>query len=267
MQQLLQHLGDGRTFLLRVPAPGPQAGRLLIRTYQSLVSAGTERMLVNFGKAGWIGKARQQPEKVRAVLNKIRSNGLLETFQAVRAKLSQPIPLGYCQVGMVVDAGEADWVRQGERVISNGPHAEVVSIVHALCAKVPDGVSDEAATFTPLAAIALQGINLLNAAKGDRVVVTGLGLIGQLAVRILCAQGCEVLGFDPAAERRALAEQHGAKTVSPNTDPVAAALQASETRGFTEYDLIPANWWFIGSSCLALLVILRVRVWQLSRPE
>ena len=259
MFQLLQHLGDGRTILAEVPAPGPRRGALLIRTTRSLISAGTERMLVDFGKAGWIGKARQQPEKVRAVISKIRAEGLFETMRAVRAKLQQPIALGYCQVGRVMDAGDdgsrfsgpgsrekaggstnqeqatdnqelfTDAFRVGDRVVSNGPHAEVVSVAHDLCAKVPDAVSDEAASFTPLGAIALQGINLLAPASGDKVVVTGLGLIGQLAVRILRAKGCEVLGLDPSPERRALAEKSGAKTAEG--DPVTAALSWSNGKG------------------------------------
>lgn len=229
MKQLLQHLGDGRTMLIDVPAPGPREGALLIQTTRSLISAGTERMLVDFGKAGWIGKARQQPEKVRAVLNKIRANGLLETLRAVRAKLGQPIPLGYCQVGRVIDNGGAGWIAAGDRAISNGPHAEVVSIPQDVCAKVPPAVSDEAAAFTPLCAIALQGIGLLSVSPGDRVVVTGLGLIGQLAVRILRASGCEVLGIDPSAERRALAEKAGARVIEG--DPVHAALSWTNGQG------------------------------------
>lgn len=229
MLQLLQHLGDGRTILSKVPAPGPRQGALLIRTTRSLISAGTERMLVDFGKAGWIGKARQQPEKVRAVLNKVRANGLIETVRAVRAKLGQPIPLGYCQIGEVIDASGAGWIAAGDRAISNGPHAEVVSVQQDLCAKVPLGVTDESATFTPLCAIALQGINLLAVSPGDKVVVTGLGLIGQLAVRILRTSGCEVLGVDPSPERCALAEKSGARTAEG--DPVTAALSWTNGQG------------------------------------
>lgn len=256
MKQLLQYLGTGETVVNVVPAPGPRPGALLIRTSCSLISAGTERMLVDFGKAGWIGKARQQPEKVRAVLAKIRANGFAETWRAVRSKLAQPIPLGYCQVGVVVVVGDETGdgglmteeggrmaerggpeigghetgtgaFRVGDRVVSNGPHAEVVSVSQNLCAKIPDAVGDEAATFTPLAAIALEGIHLLAPGPGEKVVVTGLGLIGQLAVRILRAKGCEVLGLDPSAERRKLAEQSGATTAGG--DPVIAAL--SWTRG------------------------------------
>lgn len=234
MFQLLHHLGDGKTTVLDVPAPGAQPGALLIRTTRSLISAGTERMLVDFGRAGWIGKARQQPEKVRAVLNKIRANGVMETVRAVRSKLAQPIPLGYCQVGQVVDAGGNVAAARpafvvGDRVVSNGPHAEVVTVGSHLCAKIPDRVSDEAATFAPLAAIALEGVHLLAPQPGDRVVVTGLGLIGQLAVRILRAMGCEVLGLDPSPERRALAEKSGARTVGG--DPVVAALSWTGGKG------------------------------------
>jgi predicted dehydrogenase len=231
MLQLLQNLRDGRTLLENVPAPGPSAGTLLIQTSRSLVSAGTERMLVNFGRASWLGKISQQPEKVRAVLAKVRAEGPLATWSAVRSKLNQPIPLGYCQVGRVLDAGGADWVRAGERVLSNGPHAQIVSMSQGMCAKIPDGVDDESATFTPLAAVALQGINLVEAKPGDQVLVMGLGLIGQLAVRILRAAGCDVMGFDPSAERRKLAERCGARIAAEGADPVTAALSWSNGQG------------------------------------
>lgn len=231
MRQLLQHLGDGRTLLIAAPAPGPRSGALLIRASRSLVSAGTERMLMDFGRAGWIGKARQQPEKVRAVLDKMRAEGPLATWRAVRAKLDQPIPLGYCHVGVVVDAGGARGFSPGDRVVSNGPHAEVVSVVQDLCARIPDGVEDEAAAFVPLAAIAWEGIGLLKVEPGHKIVVIGLGLIGQIAVRILRLLGCEVLGLDPSAERRALAERHGAVTAGPGVDADIAALAWTGGRG------------------------------------
>ena len=233
MLQLLQNLGSGQTELAPVPAPGPQAGHILIQTTRSLVSLGTERMLVEFGRANWLNKARQQPEKVRAVLQKVRSDGLLATFSAVRSKLSQPIPLGYCQVGRVIDAGNTSGVTKGDRVISNGPHAEVVSVRASLVVKIPPAVSDEQAAFTPLAAIALQGIGLLAPQAGDRVVVTGLGLIGQLAVQILLAKGCRVFGVDPDSVKCAMAAQAGADVfvLAKDTDPVAAGLAWSQGQG------------------------------------
>ncbi|MFN5057660.1 MAG: bi-domain-containing oxidoreductase [Verrucomicrobiota bacterium] len=210
MRQLIQHLGSGRTELVDAPAPGPRRGRLLVRASRSLVSLGTERMLVEFGRAGWLSKARQQPEKFRAVLAKIRTEGLLPTLAAVRSKLAQPIPLGYCHVGEVLDAGQVPGFAVGNRVVSNSPHAEVVSADPAFAARVPAAVSSEHAAFTPLAAIALQGLRLVDARRGETVVVMGLGLIGQLAVRLLLARGVVVVGVDPDEAKRAVAAQAGA---------------------------------------------------------
>ena len=210
MRQLIQHLGSGRTELVDAPAPGPRRGRLLVRASRSLVSLGTERMLVEFGRAGWLSKARQQPEKFRAALAKVRTEGLFPTLAAVRSKLAQPIPLGYCHVGEVLDAGQAPGFAVGDRVVSNSPHAEVVSADPAFAARVPAAVSSEHAAFTPLAAIALQGLRLVDARRGETVVVMGLGLIGQLAVRLLLARGIVVVGVDPDEAKRAVAAQAGA---------------------------------------------------------
>jgi predicted dehydrogenase/threonine dehydrogenase-like Zn-dependent dehydrogenase len=210
MRQIVQHLGSGRTELLDVPAPGPRSGRLLVRATRSLVSLGTERMLVEFGRGGWLSKARQQPEKFRAVLAKVRSEGFFATVGSVRRKLAQPIPLGYCHVGQVIDAGVVPGFAAGDRLVSNSPHAEVVSADPAFSARVPDGVSDEHASFTPLAAVALQGLRLLDAKSGETVVVMGLGLIGQLAVRLLRAGGVNVIGVDPDQAKLAAARRAGA---------------------------------------------------------
>ena len=210
MRQLIQHLGSGRTELVDAPAPGPRRGRLLVRASRSLVSLGTERMLVEFGRAGWLSKARQQPEKFRAVLTKMRTEGLFTTLAAVRSKRAPPIPLGYCHVGEVLDAGQVPGFAVGDRVVSNSPHAEVVSADPAFAARVPNGVPAEHAAFTPLAAVALQGIRHIDARPGDTVVVMGLGLIGQLAVRLLRARGIKVVGVDPDEAKRADAKHAGA---------------------------------------------------------
>jgi len=193
-----------------VPAPGPRPGRLLVRATCSLVSLGTERMLVEFGRGGWLSKVRQQPEKFRQVLAKARAEGIFATVAAVRGKLARPIPLGYCHVGQVLDAGDLPGFAIGDRVVSNSPHAEVVSADPAFAARVPAAVSDEQAAFTPLAAVALQGLRPIAAGPGDTVVVMGLGLIGQLAVRLLRARGIRVVGVDPDEAKRAAAAQAGA---------------------------------------------------------
>jgi predicted dehydrogenase/threonine dehydrogenase-like Zn-dependent dehydrogenase len=234
MKQVLQSLRDGSTEVAEVPAPAGGRGRLLVRTTHTVISTGTERMLVEFGKAGVIAKARQQPDKVRAVVEKMHTDGVVATLNAVRNKLAQPIALGYCNVGEVVEVGAGvTGFAVGDRVASNGSHAELVSVPVNLCAKVPVGVSDEFASFTPLGAIALQGIRLAAPTLGECVVVTGLGLVGLLTVQLLRANGCRVLGLDFDSTRLALARSFGAETVdlSGGQDPVGAALAFSRGRG------------------------------------
>ena len=234
MKQILQSLKTGATEVADVPCPAVQRGQLLIRSTHTLISAGTERMLVAFGKAGWIDKARQQPDKVRMVLDKIQTDGLLPTVEAVFNKLDQPLPLGYCNVGTVLETGPGvTGFAAGERVVSNGKHAEVVSVPVNLCAKAPDTVSDEEAAFTVLGAIALQGIRLVNPTLGEAVAVTGLGLIGLMTVQLLRAHGCRVLGIDFDPAKLALARHFGAQVVdlAAGQDPVAAAQTFSRGRG------------------------------------
>lgn len=234
MKQVLQSLKDGSTEVIDVPAPRPGAGEVLIRTSCSVISTGTERMLVDFGRAGWIRKARSQPDKVRQVLDKIRTDGFGSTLATVRSKLDQPLAMGYCNSGTVIAVGSGvTGFRPGDRVASNGRHAEVVSVPQNLCARVPDTVGDEAAAFTVIGSIALQGIRLLAPTLGECVAVTGLGLIGLIAVQLLRAQGCRVIGFDPDAGRCRLAESYGALTVNSvdSGEILAAAAQFSRGRG------------------------------------
>lgn len=234
MKQILQNLKTGATELVNLPIPSAKPGQLLITTTHSLVSAGTERMLVEFGKAGWIEKARQQPDKVRMVVDKIKTDGLQPTLQAVFNKLDQPMPLGYCNLGRVTEVGKGvTGFELGDRVISNGKHAEVVSVPINLCAKVPDCVSDEEAVFTVLGAISLQGIRLVQPTLGETIVVTGLGLIGLVTVQLLRANGCRVLGLDFDKDKLKLARQFGAEVVdlAAGQDPVKAAELYSRGRG------------------------------------
>jgi len=232
--QLLQNLASGETLVADVPAPQVARGTLLIATRASLVSAGTERMLVDFGRAGWIDKARQQPEKVRQVLDKVRTDGVFATLEAVRSKLDQPLALGYCNAGVVLEVGAGvEGFAVGDRVVSNGPHAEIVRVGKNLCARIPEGVSDEAAAFTVLGAIGLQGIRLAAPTLGECFVVTGLGLIGLLTVQLLRAHGCRVLGIDFDAGKLALAQRFGAEVcdLGHGEDPVARAMAFSVGRG------------------------------------
>jgi len=234
LKQIFQSLKTGATEVVEVPIPKISPGSLLIETSHTLVSAGTERMLVEFGKAGWIDKARLQPDKARMVLDKIKTDGLQPTLEAVLSKLDQPLPLGYCNVGRVAELGSGVLgFAVGDRIVTNGKHAEVVSVPLNLCAKVPDAVTDEEAVFTVLGAIALQGIRLVQPTLGEAVVVTGLGLIGLLTVQLLRATGCRVLGVDFDAEKLAMARQFGAEVVdlSAGQSPIMAAKVFSRERG------------------------------------
>ncbi|PMO62219.1 dehydrogenase [Vibrio breoganii] len=232
MKQVLQNISNGETSLVDVPCPQAKSNNLLIATSKSLVSVGTERMLIDFGKANFIDKARQQPDKVKMVLGKIKTDGLMPTVEAVRSKLDQPLPLGYCNVGRVLDNGGTGF-EVGTRIVSNGNHAEVVRVPKNLCAKVPDNVDDESASFTVLGAIGLQGVRLINPTLGECVVVTGLGLIGLITVQLLRANGCRVLGIDFDSSKCELARKLGAETVdlSNGEDPIKAAEVFSRGRG------------------------------------
>lgn len=185
-------------------------------------------MLLEFGKGNLLQKALQQPEKVKQVLDKIQTDGLVSTLETVSNKLGKKIPLGYCNVGRVLE-GQAEGFCVGDRVASNGHHAEIVAVPRNLCAKIPDEVDDESAAFTVIGAIALQGIRLIKPTLGETVAVTGLGLIGLVAVQLLRANGCRVIGIDYDSKRLALAEKFGAKTIdlSKGEGAVSGAMQLS----------------------------------------
>jgi len=234
MKQVLQHLRSGDMEIAEVPCPQVCEEKLLIQTRSSLISAGTERMLVEFSKANLFSKARQQPEKVKQVLDKIKTDGFLSTLEAVFRKLDEPISLGYCNAGVVLEIGEGvQGFQPGDRVVSNGPHAEIICVPKNLCAKIPDDVTDEQAAFTVLSSIALQGIRLAKPTFGEKFVVFGLGLVGLLTVQLLKANGCEVMGVDINAERLKMAEGLGAKTVKVGEggDPVVAVNAWTDGQG------------------------------------
>jgi predicted dehydrogenase/threonine dehydrogenase-like Zn-dependent dehydrogenase len=234
VRQILQDMTKGATFIVEAPSPVASRESLLINSVVSLISAGTERMLVGFGKASMLDKACQQPEKVKMVLEKIQTDGLMTTIKAVQSKLSQPLPLGYCNVGVIAEIGAGvDGFVVGDRVVSNGPHADVVRVNKNLCARIPDAVDDESAAFVIVASIGLQGIRLAQPTLGEAFVVTGVGLIGLLTLQMLHAQGCRVLAIDFDESKLALARQFGAATCNPaaGEDPVAAGLVLSRGKG------------------------------------
>jgi predicted dehydrogenase/threonine dehydrogenase-like Zn-dependent dehydrogenase len=219
MHQIIQSFKTGETILENIPAPEVKKGQVLIQTTRSLVSLGTERMLVEFGKSNLISKARQQPDKVKQVLDKIKTEGLMPTLEAVFNKLEQPLPLGYCNVGKVIAVGEGvSEFQVGDRVASNGAHAEVVCVPKNLVAHIPNNVSDEEAAFTVIGSIGLQGIRLLNPTFGETIVVVGMGLIGLLTAQMLKANGCQVIGVDIDQSKLDLAKSWGIVPFNPKTD-------------------------------------------------
>ena len=230
MNQVLQHLGTGVLARHQVPCPQPRAGQLLIESRSSLISPGTERMLVEFGRGNWLAKARQHPDRVRQVIEKVCADGAAATLEAVRAKLDREMALGYANAGVVVRGGhQTGGFRVGDRVVSNGPHAEMAAVSRNLCARIPETVSDEEAPFAVLAAIALEGLRLAAPTLGERFVVTGLGLVGLLAAQLLRQAGCRVLGLDFNPARLELARRWGVETfrLEPG-DPAAVEGRARE---------------------------------------
>lgn len=237
MKQVINDLRSGDIDLIETPRPHCKKGHVLVQSQSSLISSGTERMVVEFGRANILSKAQSRPDKVAQVLNKLKTDGVLPTLEAVFSKLDEPLPLGYCNAGTVIEVGEG--VREfsvGDRVVSNGHHAEVVCVPANLCARIPEGVSFQEGAFTILSSIALQGVRLADPAIGERVAVLGLGLVGLLTVQILKANGCQVLGADFDENKLALAEAFGAKTVDlrAGEDPVQAGLVFSENQGIDQ---------------------------------
>ena len=234
MKQLLQDLSSGETLIVDSPAPMLQNSSLKIASNVSLISAGTERMLVEFAQSSYIDKARKQPEKVKMVLDKVATDGLMMTYDAVKSKLSQPIPLGYSNVGVVKEISPGvSGFQVGDRVVSNGAHADIVTVKNNLCARIPDNVDDDSAVFTVVGSIGLQGVRLAKPTLGELFVVVGAGLIGLLVIQLLKANGCRVLAIDFDDNKLKLAAQFGAETCNPLTggDALSQASIMSRDRG------------------------------------
>ncbi|RIL04489.1 MAG: hypothetical protein DCC71_13955 [Proteobacteria bacterium] len=238
MRQLIQSYRTGEMKVEEVPPPGVRPGGVVVRTVRSLVSAGTEKMIVDLARKSLLQKARSRPDLVRKVIDTARKQGFANAFQKVQSKLDTPIPLGYSSAGVVVAVGEnVHEYRVGDRVACAGAgyanHADYAYVPRNLLAHVPDGVSLEEACFATVGAIALQGVRQAQPTLGERVAVLGLGLIGQLTVQLLAANGCRVLGFDPNPARAKLATELGAELAVP------ADLEAAAER-FTRGDGLDA---------------------------
>jgi len=225
MKQILQNQRTGELKVADVPVPILQRGRVLVRTAASLVSAGTERISLQLAQKSLLGKARERPDLVKQVVQKYKTEGLVSTVNAVRAKLDANKALGYSAAGIVteVDHGVTG-IRAGDRVACAGAdfasHAEVLSVPQNLCVRLPEEVSFEAGAFGTLGAIALQGVRLAEPTLGEAFVVIGLGLLGQLAVQLLKANGCRVFGVDLESAKVNLARELGAdhaKVTGPET--------------------------------------------------
>tara|TARA_Y200000002_G_scaffold369282_2_gene363244 strand:+ start:203 stop:2332 length:2130 start_codon:yes stop_codon:yes gene_type:complete len=217
MKQILQNLSNGDTSIVEIPSPVNLKNNLIIKSKYSLISSGTEKMLLDFGNSNYIKKALKQPDRVKEVLEKIKTDGIIDTIEAVNAKLDKPIPLGYSNAGLIMESSSTQF-NAGDRVVSNGPHAEIVRVPENLCAPIPDSVSDEEASFTVVGAIGLQGIRLINPTLDETIVVVGLGLVGLLTVQILRANGCKVIGIDFDDKRCLLAEEFGAKSINLSSE-------------------------------------------------
>jgi len=235
MKQVLQNRKTGRPFVGEVPVPALQRGRVLVRTVASLISAGTERMAVEAVSKGLVNEARQRPDLVKAVVAKVKSEGLLNTFASVRNKMEASTTLGYSAAGIVVEVGEdVSEFQVGDRVACAGvgfaSHAEVLSVPKNLCVHLPESVSFDCGAFGTLGAIALQGVRLAEPTLGESIVVIGLGLVGQLTVQLLKANGCRVFGLDLDPERVQLAIGLGADEATVSNDESERMID-SWTRG------------------------------------
>jgi predicted dehydrogenase/threonine dehydrogenase-like Zn-dependent dehydrogenase len=233
MKQIVQNLKNGTTQLIESPCPLVKDDCLLIATRSSVLSVGTEKMLVEFGRSSYLSKAKQQPDKVKQVLDKIKTDGIISTYDAVINKLNELKVLGNCNAGVVINVGKSvEGFVTGDRVVSNGPHAEVVCVPKNLCVKIPDNVSYEEAAFAVLGSIALQGIRLSKPNLGERYIVYGTGLIGLLAIQILIANGCHVLGVDYNESRLNLAQKFGAAVTNLNDEHNLLSHASSFTNGY-----------------------------------
>jgi predicted dehydrogenase/threonine dehydrogenase-like Zn-dependent dehydrogenase len=235
VKQLVQNVSNGEITVEQVPAPARAAGAVLVASRFSLISAGTERAVVELGRRSLAGKARARPDLARQVVETARTEGIATTVAKVRGALSVPTALGYSLAGTVLETGEDGPAAPGELVACAGArhagHAEIVSVPRRLCARVPEGVRPEDAAYGTVAAIAMHGVRLSGAGLGDVAAVVGLGLVGQLTLELLAASGCVALGVDPDAGRVELAREAGFFATADPADLFNEAARLTGARG------------------------------------
>ena len=231
MKQVIQDVRTGITAVKEIPDPVVGPGQVLVAEIASAISAGTERYVVDLARKSLLGKARQRPADVKRVLQKMQQEGVMATLTQVSAKLNEPMPLGYSAAGIVLECGAGvEEFKPGDRVAIAAPHAGVAAVGRNLCAAIPDGVTFQQAAYTSIAAIGLQGIRLAHLGLGDSVLVIGLGLIGQMCVCMLKAQGCRVFGTDSDPARLEQAKALGADMVATGS-PLQAVKDFSHSFG------------------------------------
>lgn len=236
MRQIIQNLKTGKLELIEVPIPLCGTGEVLVENKNSLVSVGTEKLMIDLAKKSLLGKAKARPDLVKQVINKIKTDGLVEAYKQAMARLKEPIPLGYSSAGIIKKVGKniTDF-SVGDRVACIGSgyasHAEVISVPQNMCVKIPEGVSFEEASFVALGAIALHAVRMSGAKIGEKITVIGLGLLGQIAVQILKAVGCRVLGADVDSQKIRLARELGADMASTPAELVEKAKSFSDGKG------------------------------------
>ncbi len=237
MKSVVQPIKGGPVEVLDVPQPTPDPTEVLVRTVASVISPGTERAVTALAQSSLLAQARARPDLVRQVVRKAKAEGIAATAQSVRGRLAQDLPLGYSAAGQVVEVGSAvSGLRAGQLVATGGAgkanHAEFQAVPGLLCTAVPHGVPAKDAAFTTVASIALHGLRLAEVGPGSKVVVIGLGLVGQLAARLAMAAGCDVAGVDPAGHARIIAAGAGVLALDELGDPTTERVRAwSRGRG------------------------------------
>ena len=212
MKILTQNLKTGKTNILEVPSPSKDSNKIRVTNEFSLISTGTESLIVNFGRASWLNKAKQQPDRVKDVINKIKASGISQTYKAIKNKLNLPMPMGYSAVGIISHDNKKYNLSKGTRVFTNSYHQEEALVDYNMCVEVPKNLDSKSASFGAIGGIAMQSIKCIP--EGSKsIAIIGLGLLGQVTFRILNALGYDCIVYDIDKQKVHFAIQHGAKGI------------------------------------------------------